>query len=440
MSTTVNNINPLPQRSRRNINRILSGRPRNSNNNNNKEKKQTKKLRKRVKRLARKTVRRRILGNKGLINRTIQGMPISSIEKAYAMCRLNPFRSMGLTSGIPDGSDVRRILLDHRMINTFTIGSSQSLRIAITPTIPSSIWWSGDAETRLNGALFPFNNTGWTSSLFRPICQPEWRDLPVSLQNTESRFNPAMALFHSTKARIVTVGWNLMYTGATINNSGVIILNSQQFTMGDSFPNPGDFAVVNSQSESNKTFTKDQILIRVLNDFPAFGAGNNNQTRTISLRSGAHGVLRHSAPEYEWCPVTNNMCFPASANDERHAVLMSQEYSTESTMGHWPQISFNDPGWASTLISINGATVGSTIALDTIYCIEYCPSLTSGVFPIAKEGPNDNQKLMQHVDNAAKSLPIAKAGSAENESVTTSLVNGISNAMKLTTAVAPLIF
>lgn len=433
MATVINN-NPLPQRARSNINRIL--RANNTSTNNNQPIKSKRKNKRVTKRLARRRkIRRNLFKPKGQINKAIRSMPMNSMEKAYAMCRLNPFKSLGKSLGIPDGSDVKRILMDHRMINTFTIGDSGSVRIAITPAIPSSVWWQGDSTTKLNGATFSFN----TTPLFRCIVQPEWRDLPCNLEDLAGHYNPAMAIFNSTKARIVTVGWNLTYTGTSLDNSGGMIINAQQLTMGNTIPNTTSFTIVNSQSGSNKGFNPSQILLRILNDKPSFGYSNNNETNTIALQRGAHGILRHSANEYEWCDVSNNMVIPAWASDETISALTSQEYGTESTIGHWPHVASFDPSWVSTLINIQGAKPGATFMLDTIYCVEYCPSPSSTVFAIAKGGPTQNNTVMQHVDNAAKNLPIAQNGTAQNDNSVSNVVSTISNAVKVGATIASFI-
>lgn len=428
MTTNITNV--LPQRTRTNINRVLR-----SNNTSNIVKKKNKRspkqisnrrARRRILRLARRNVRTSIYRRSGPLNREIRKMPMTDMEKAYAMCRLNPFKTMGKSIGIPDGSDTKRILMDHRMINTFTVGTSGSVRIAITPSIPASVWWSGDAATKVNGASF----TQTVDNFMRAIVQPEWRDLPCELHDSAARYDAAMAIFNSTKARIVTVGWNLIYTGTSLDNSGGMVINAQQLTLGDSIPNAAGFTVYSSQAGSSKGFNPSQILLRILNDKPSFGYANNNETGTIALNRGAHGILRHSANEYEWCNVANNLTFPAWSYNETVSFLTSQEYGTESNIGHWPHVAMFDPSWVSTLININGAKEGATFMLDTLYCVEYCPSPSSSVFAIAKGGPPQNNSLMQQVDNVAKSMPIAKGGSAQSDSSTSNVISTIGNIVK----------
>ena len=96
------------------------------------------------------------------------------MNNPYAMCRLMPFKSQGKALGIPDGTDLKRILMDHRMQNTFTVGSSGSVNIAITPALPSSIWFQTertDTDFKVNSMNFPYH-TGNSNMMFA-VMQPD---------------------------------------------------------------------------------------------------------------------------------------------------------------------------------------------------------------------------------------------------------------------------
>nr|WEU70892.1 MAG: hypothetical protein 2 [Hangzhou hepe-like virus 1] len=339
-------------------------------------------------------------------------------KNPYAMCRLMPFHSGGRNLGIPDGTDVRRILMDHRMQNTFVIGSSGTMNIAITPALPSSVWFNSqvfDTTFSVNGQTFPYH-TGNQVLMF-PLMQPEWREGTVRLYNTEGRFDDADPIYNSTKSRIVTVGWSILYTGTSLNNSGIIRVNKQQIGVGDLQPNMASFSVWNSQSGTDKNWNPGQVQIRVLDQTCSFYASNTSDTRTFPLKSGCHGVLKHSSDEYEWCNITPNLCFLALPSNENVSALPHLNIGGEGQMAHWPQVSSFDNGWSSTLLTISGATPGSSFVLDTIYCVEYTPSISSQTYPLAKQGPPKNDNLVQRVDKAATAQPVANVGSANDITV-----------------------
>jgi len=397
----------LPPRLRaaKRLNRILNN-PNNAPKNNRKSK--------------RKNNVSRPVASKGVMN------------NPYAMCRLMPFKSQGKSLGIPDGTDLKRILIDHRMQNTFTIGSSGGVNIAITPALPSSIWFqtpAADTEFRCNSLHFPYH-TGDDNVMF-PIMQPEWRHLPVALRNIAGVFDNAPALYGTTKSRIVTVGWSILYTGTSLNNSGLIKVNRAQLSANTLQPNPEQFHVLNSQAGTDKTWEHDQVLVRKLEVRPAFYASNTFDTRTFPLRTGCNGVLKHSADEYEWNTVSSDLAFISTPVWEKNSFLAHNNLSSEGTAEHWPSIASFDNGWASTLITISGAAPGSSFVLDTLYCVEYAPSISADVYALAKAGPDKNENLINKVTTIASKQPIAQSGDADSFSVGDVIVPMLKTGMKI---------
>lgn len=343
-----------------------------------------------------------------------------------------PFKSQGKALGIPDGTDLKRILIDHRMQNTFTVGSSGSVNIAITPALPSSIWFQTertDTDFKVNSMNFPYH-TGDNDFMFA-VMQPEWRSLPVNLKNAAGTFDDAAALYGSTKSRIVTIGWSLLYTGTSLNNSGVVRVNRAQLSTNTLQPNGDGFVVVNSQGPSNKGWNHDQLLIRKLEVKPSFYASNTYDTKTFPLKTGCHGVLKHTADEYEWATIANDLAFIAAPHLETAGFLMHNDISSEGTMVHWPQVASYDNGWSSTLLTISGATPGSSFVLDTLYCVEYAPSISADVYALAKSGPPKNENIIRTASNIASKQPIAQSGDADSISVGDVVVPMLKTGLKI---------
>jgi len=374
--------------------------------------------------ITRKTRRRR-RSNRPVARKGVMNNP-------YAMCRLMPFKSQGKALGIPDGTDLKRILMDHRMQNTFTVGSSGSVNIAITPALPSSIWFQTevtDTDFKVNSMNFP-HHTG-DSNLMFTVMQPEWRNLSVDLRGTAGHYDDATALYGSTKSRIVTVGWSLLYTGTSLNNSGIVRVNRAQLSTNTLQPNSTDFHVVNSQGSVDKVWNNDQLLIRKLEVKPGFYQSNTYDTKTFPLKAGCHGVLKHTADEYEWATITNDLAFIAAPHQERVSFLIHNDISSELTMVHWPHVASYDNGWSSTLLTISGATPGSSFVLDTLYCVEYAPSISADVYALAKSGPPRNENIINTVSNIASKQPIAQSGDADSISVGDVVVPMLKTGLKI---------
>lgn len=132
------------------------------------------------------------------LNRATNFRPGGRIDRDYIHCRLMPF-SMSGGMGIPDGSETKRLVVDHRMVNTFTFGTSGTINIAITPTLPNSIWVNtgsiSDLTWLLNGTTHPFNSA--TSQVYVPICQPEWAALPMYRFASTGSIDTVQTLYNS---------------------------------------------------------------------------------------------------------------------------------------------------------------------------------------------------------------------------------------------------
>lgn len=372
----------------------------NVNKNNNNQKNNQQKPKKMKKNKPRNTTMRKRNG--------IMGDP-------YAVCRLTPFKSKGIGNGIPDGSDARKILIDHRMTNTFTFGSSGTFDILITPSIPSAVWFRanpGDTTFTVNGATYGFN-TG-DRAYGTAICLPEWRGLKVNLGNQIGYFDDAAALYGANKCRIVTVGWSLSYIGTDYQNSGVMLIQTFGLGAGDLQPNMDTFTVKNSQADSQKVWNQGQIQMRMLGSDPFQDLSTRSlETKTIPLRKGANGVLKHSANDYEWCEVSPNLVFLTSPETEKQSCLKLVENGTpESVVGHWPHVAAYDNDWGATVIKITGGSQGASFMLDTIHCVEYIPAMNSESYSLAKGSSADKPGLIKEVSDTAKKMPVSFVGAA----------------------------
>lgn len=367
----------------------------NNNNNSNKAKKRV---------TPRKNVSRPVMRRRD----GIMGDP-------YAICRLTPFQSKGIGNGIPDGSDARKILIDHRMNNVLTFGTTGSFDILVTPALPSSVWIRsgvGDSTFKINGATHSYNVVDRQFGI--PMIQPEWRNLPVQLHNAEGVFDDAGSLYGANKCRLVTVGWSITYIGTDYQNSGAMTIQTYALAANDSQPNQNTFAVFNSQGPTNKNWNEGQLQLRYLGSDPFQNLSTRSlETKTIPLRKGANGVLRHTANEYEWTPITPNLTFLTNSATEKQSCLMIIENGTsEQVVGHWPHVASYDDGWSSTLIKISGGADGASFMLDTLYCVEYIPAMNNESYSLAKGSGPEKATLIKSVNDVAKKLPVSFVGSA----------------------------
>lgn len=338
-----------------------------------------------------------------------------SIRTAYAMCRLMPFGSHGPSSGIPDGSETRRLLVDHRMMTSITFGSTGTMNIAITPALPSSVWVSPaapDTTWKLNGTTM----SSWPGipSSYLPIVQPEWRNQTITYRATTNRINTVATLYNSSKYRIVSVGWALSFTGNITNNAGSVLVTSQKIALQTASQNSGIFTIANADGSSS-AIDPAQVLQRGLQNFVSFGAGYNQETKMYTLAMGANGILKHSTADFKYVDLASDATYVSIPGLDQNSILIGYT-NNPTTVGSSALVLGMDDDWHSTLLEIKGATTGASIMLDTIYCIEYVPAPSSDVYALAQPAPMANPATITATAAAARDLPLAKPGPPETNS------------------------
>jgi hypothetical protein len=359
----------------------------------------------------------------------VQSGPIKNawINNPYTMCRLFPFHSDMASMGIPDQTETRRLVVDHRMINTFTVGTSGLLNIAITPTVPNPIWVNTgsiiDTAWRINGVNFAQYNSG-TPSLYVPICLPEWINQTITRNSTAGEFNTVQTLYNSGKFRLVTVGWSITYIGNVTQNSGQITVTNQRIDSGGCIPNTVLLEAFSSQSPSNTNYTPNQVLINIMDIAPQFGSGVNTASKCFALSTGCSGLLKHSTSNFQYAQLSNNESYLVTTANTEYA-LLQQAYPTPMTVGGSGITCGFDSDWDTTLISVVGATTGTSFVLDTIYCIEYIPSPGSSVYALSTPGPKENLTVIRKTSELARKMPIAQAGDCNSSGGVNEILNKV---------------
>lgn len=348
--------------------------------------------------------------------------PGTVVDKAYMMCRLNPFKKHIGDARIPDGVENRRILVDHRMTHTITIGSSGGCKIMLTPFLPSPILLQfTDSTTKLDNSTFVTNHAGY----YIPILLPEWAGETFYMYNTSGEYDRTTTLYNSNLFRIVTAAWSITYTGSTMVNSGSITVNQSNLSLGVKYPiNQNSFDVYSCNSGTDSVYAVNQIKAAEIGANPVFGVyGEDSYSGRLSV--GAHGILKHSSDEFEFQPLEPQQTYIVNTFIDGYNNSMVQNYihpSSGNLLGTVGPAHINgfDNEWSSTLIQIGGCPVdgSSSFILDVIYCIEYCPMPGSSVYPIAKSGPKQNKSLISKTQTMANQEPPASSGTFLNTAST----------------------
>lgn len=333
-------------------------------------------------------------------------------REGYFTCRLMPFRSVAGSTGIPDGTNTRRLVVDHRITHTLTFGSSGVLNILMMPALPSCAWvYFVDKDTKVDGVALTSSEQ---SGRCYAMSIPEWSAMNVSYRATAGDYDQVGVLYGADKFRIVTMGWNVTYIGTTLNDSGYVKASTMNISFGTRVPNTSTFNVGTWDGATHTGYGPDEVFVRTCNTYVSqalFTGGNANTTIVSPLRKGMNGVLRHTGQDYDYRELAAYATFPGQVEDTNESLLLNGGFKPTKLTDTGVLLGY-DEGWDATALYISGGTTGQSILLDIIYCVEYSPSPISGVYALATTGSDPKPRLMESVARIAKSEPIAKVGSA----------------------------
>lgn len=328
----------------------------------------------------------------------------------YIICRLNPYASKG-SLGIPDGNQTRKIVVDHRQLTTITFGSSGTVGIVFAPCMPAPIWvYPYDNTTAINGTTAT-NNVALNACV--PVTVAEWGSFGIVYNNTAGNYDNVGSIYGANRARIVTGAWQVMYLGTSLTDSGMIRATSSALSIDTPVPNVSGLTVQNWAGAGFTSYNANQVMVRLCNSPMGTnmftGSSNTYDTTMTRLKKGAHGLLKHSGGEYEYKEVMTDVCFIAEAANNQISMLMNV-VSSPVTVGQCGLAQFYDNEWDATLITISGGTTGQSFVFDSVMCLEYAPSATSSIYPLAKHGNTPKPQVMQQAEKLAGDQPVSSPG------------------------------
>lgn len=332
----------------------------------------------------------------------------------FYQCRLSPFTAPGM-GGIPDASESKKVMVDHRLMNTFTFGPSGSIEILVCPTIPSAVWFRDPT----NGAGLQFNGTTLGTirqGTYIPINLTEWNDQPISYNNSAQNYNEVELLYQASEMRFVSVGWSITPVSAAITTSGFVKITPVNFNFAEPVPAVGDLDVWSWNDVNNTDYNVNQMMLTYHTDTTTLNRGINRETRMFPFATGAHGILKHNGEQYNFRTIHHHHILPVTDTNESpigpsvSVSTLDFEYQLPPTILTGAALSAWDNDWNATLINISGATAGTSFVLDNIYCIEYVPNPSGNVYALAQPSPPSKPVVLKAARDTANAEPIAKMG------------------------------
>lgn len=304
----------------------------------------------------------------------------------YLSCRMNPFMTSKISTGIPDGSNRDYIVMDSRTIDSITCVTNAGFIIQTLPQLPYSsvicgLGTAGNNDISING--IGYNNGPTTLDIDQ--WYPIGYDPMLAAQKGYFPGTPIVDPYVSTKARIVSIGHKLTYQGTLLNCAGtatvtsnpvaystpwITAADSQGYIAGCSQGNtvgvPAGAPVINLECGVNPTsIAKDTLVCR--------------------LDNGVTVYPKHASPIYKANPTADIPAYITtqkviSTTDPAHSIATSTTSSTPSVTNGTtvnPGVIFWDDDWTGTQIVVRGIATGASFIWETIFCVEYSVSSIS---------------------------------------------------------------
>lgn len=342
---------------------------------------------------------------------------VSLKRHPYLHCRSDPFGSSG-RSHIPDGSNDQFVIVDAYSVDNIAMSQAQStFYIQTSSTLPSMAMVFGAPSTNLtvNGntvtppaAIQPDGNV--VASARYPICISSAYNLGIQPGNSIN--DP----YSSTKARLVSKGYRIVYTGPVNTCAGVITVTPNDYALAlgelttSSLPVPatGTFSLSINNASNAVLSTCASSSPFLSTDLTISTNAMNRETRTFRPEEGVYLVPKHRSADFKIHPMTN-LPFGVVANFSA---------STASTKAYTNMLTSNgtyaggviwyDNDWEDYLIQFSGINSDATFRIECITCFEYNPSASSVVAPLAQGAAKAEPAIMKQAADQQATLPNAR--------------------------------
>jgi len=340
----------------------------------------------------------------------------SNLLSPYIHCRTNPFGA-GSSSGIPDGSSVRRLVFDHRSRSVVQCNGTGLLDIQFVPALPcGALYRSGSTSTTpqwtVDGvniidpnivisstAATTYGTIGWVKGNI----YPEWRTIMLQDPGGNHAVDTPIP---ASRGRVVSMGWKISYIGQPMQASGYYYVTRQPADLSGNLQLNGDPLIVAATGAvlAQTTYAVDTAYVMFINNTDPAGAATATQV-SDRIDVGACGVLRASAqPEWKTIPRQNFLIVgtgPAQGTN-LYSITDSVSGSDYGAFRFW------DDRFDPTTVRIQGMTAGTSLLVETVICVEYEVDTNSILSRIATPQMSNRPLEINAVEKVLEESPIAE--------------------------------
>lgn len=370
---------------------------------------------------------------RGLTNMNVT--PANITDDKFMLCRLNPFLSNGGVP-IPDAGNSNFMVIDLMAYNDITTGTAGNFYIQTIPCLPTMALGTCLSATTSTFTVDGIAFNGQTGDIFFDSTKSDGAWVPLAspltyspTQGAGSVFVPGVTTgdaFSSTKARLISVGYRLFYTGPATAAQGVITVTPSAcgFSVGGvttfnstTSPPAGSISVaVNIANNTRSSGVYVNIGTPILQmDCDVSSNIVSPRSRMYRPEQGCLVIPQHKSKDYKIQPTTDTpYCILTGAPTSSSAALAFTNNILSNSTAGTPMgggVVWFDQDWESFLIAVTGAGSGATYRLETIGCFEFTPSGNSA-FSLLTRGKSVNKPaVLNHVENIGEKAPVGPLSS-----------------------------
>ena len=321
--------------------------------------------------------------------------PISRPLSHYVKCRTDPFRGSG-AAAIPDGSNSNFMVIDSFMVDTITNPGS-SFVFQTLSTLPALGMIASAFSLGVNGVtVSPVTNlqpAATANQQWYPICIPT----PYAIASIPGTYfaDP----YSATTARMISVGYRIIYTGPATTCSGSITVTPNSVGLepaGTVTTNTASGATMTTSKADNSAGTTIPGGCPILNaEVTINPTALTRASVTVRPEEGLYLLPTHRSTVHRVLPTTiTSYAVLAGATP---AATVAYRHLLKQANGLDIGVVWYDSDWSGFQVSFNGINSDASFRIESVVCMEYNPAVSSTFYPLTMKAspPNNTSQLNQ---------------------------------------------
>lgn len=325
----------------------------------------------------------------------------------YVQCRSDPFNGHG-GSAIPDGQNSNFVVSDSFSINNISPSAAgQTIVIQTLNCLPALAMIGSlsnfTVDSQLVTALSSFVPSTTATTTWYPL------SIPPSYAGIGSPGSTFADPYNSTTARMISLGYRLIYTGPATTCAGVITVtpNPVSWTPGG-ISAIGSLGIVDANSAGVAGAALTAGIPFLSGDFTINPTALTRASTTFRPEQGCYIVAPHKSTVYKNQQTYPNPFAPIGGfNTAIGATNMPCLLRQNPTVN--PGIVWFDNDWQTFQIVISGVNADASYRLETVCCMEYNPAVSSVFYPLTIKSTVMKTSELVAAEKAVQAKPVTSS-------------------------------